>query len=49
MNWLALDIGGANIKAADGQGFAHIEPFPLWQKHQQLAETLRILIAGAPP
>ena len=22
MNWLALDIGGANVKTADGRGFA---------------------------
>lgn len=48
MNWLALDIGGANIKAADGQGFAISEPFPLWQRPRHLAEMLRTVIAGSP-
>ncbi len=47
--WLALDIGGANIKCADGLGYAHSEPFPLWRAHQQLATRLRGIIAAAPP
>lgn len=48
MKWLALDIGGANLKAADGDGFAVTEAFPLWQKPEQLAEALRTLIALVP-
>jgi probable H4MPT-linked C1 transfer pathway protein len=48
MSWLGLDIGGANIKVADGKGFAVSSAFPLWQRPQQLAEVLRRLIAGAP-
>jgi probable H4MPT-linked C1 transfer pathway protein len=48
MNWLALDIGGANIKVADGKEFAVSSVFPLWQRPQQLTEVLRRLIAGAP-
>lgn len=48
MSWLGLDIGGANIKVADGNGFAVSSAFPLWQRPQQLAELLRRLIAGAP-
>src|SRR5437660_44533 len=48
MSWLGLDIGGANIKVADGNGFAVSSAFPLWQRPQQLAEVLRRLIAGAP-
>jgi probable H4MPT-linked C1 transfer pathway protein len=48
MNWLALDIGGANLKIGDGRGFAATLAFPLWQKPRQLAEALRTLIAGAP-
>ncbi len=48
MPWLALDIGGANIKVADGKGFAVSSVFPLWQRPQQLTEVLRRLIAGAP-
>ena len=48
MSWLALDIGGANLKVADGKGFAVSQAFPLWQKPRQLPEALRALIAGAP-
>ncbi|MEX0586271.1 MAG: hydantoinase/oxoprolinase family protein, partial [Pirellulales bacterium] len=46
---IALDIGGANLKAADGLGFAESHSFPLWQRPGQLAEALRVLIASAPP
>ena len=48
MKWLALDIGGANLKAADGQGFAVSQPFPLWANPQQLADALRAQIALVP-
>ena len=49
MNWLALDIGGANIKISDGKGYAQSLPFPLWQKPDQLSLALKELIAQAPP
>jgi probable H4MPT-linked C1 transfer pathway protein len=45
---LALDIGGANLKAADGLGWAATVPFPLWKQPQDLAGALRGLIAQAP-
>ncbi len=48
MKWLALDVGGANLKAADGHGFAISEAFPLWQQQDELAEALRNLIAQVP-
>jgi probable H4MPT-linked C1 transfer pathway protein len=48
-NWLALDIGGANLKAADGRGYAASRHFPLWSKPDSLAQELRALIAEAPP
>ncbi|MEQ8790323.1 MAG: hydantoinase/oxoprolinase family protein [Pirellulaceae bacterium] len=48
MNWLALDIGGANLKMADGKGQAHSTPFALWQHPRQLTQELRTLIAQAP-
>ena len=48
MTWLALDIGGANIKAADGLRYCAIEPFPLWRHPQRLAEALRNVIEAAP-
>lgn len=46
---LALDIGGANLKAADGTGFAASHPFALWQRPAELATALKRLIASAPP
>lgn len=48
MNWLALDIGGANLKRADGKGFAESTSFALWKHHRQLAQELRTLIAESP-
>jgi (4-(4-[2-(gamma-L-glutamylamino)ethyl]phenoxymethyl)furan-2-yl)methanamine synthase len=48
MKWLALDIGGANLKAADGEGFAVSQPFPMWEHSRYLVDSLRGLIALAP-
>lgn len=45
---LALDIGGANLKAADGLGYAVSRFFPLWQKPHDLAEAVASLAADAP-
>lgn len=49
MTHLAIDIGGANLKAADGLGYAASTPFPLWQQPTRLAAALREVIAAAPP
>jgi probable H4MPT-linked C1 transfer pathway protein len=49
MDLLAFDIGGANIKAADGSGYVASYPFPLWRESGQLSEQLRRVIASAPP
>jgi probable H4MPT-linked C1 transfer pathway protein len=47
MNWVGLDIGGANIKIA-GVGMEAVEiPFPMWTKYQTLPDYLRRLLAGA--
>jgi probable H4MPT-linked C1 transfer pathway protein len=48
MNWLALDIGGANLKMANGKGLAHSTPFELWREPGQLTHELRTLIAQVP-
>ena len=48
MKWLALDIGGANLKAADGQGFAMSQAFSLWEKPEQLTDALRSIMAQVP-
>jgi len=45
---LALDIGGANLKAADGLGFAASRFFPLWQQPGELPAALARLMAAAP-
>lgn len=48
MAWLALDIGGANIKVADGRGFGASYPFPLWKQLRDLENELRRVISEAP-
>ncbi|MFM8703073.1 MAG: hypothetical protein ACKOHG_04270, partial [Planctomycetia bacterium] len=46
---LAFDVGGANIKAADGRGWVHSEPFPLWLRREELPMTLaRIMLPRRP-
>ena len=48
MTWLALDIGGANLKAADGLGWARSVPFDLSGRRRNLAGDLQALIEAAP-
>ncbi|BBO33203.1 hydantoinase/oxoprolinase family protein [Lacipirellula parvula] len=48
MSWLAIDIGGANLKAADGRGYADSRPFAIWRQPERLALELRELLAAAP-
>ncbi|MCI0359844.1 MAG: hypothetical protein L0211_15310 [Planctomycetaceae bacterium] len=49
MNWLALDIGGANLKVADGTDYAQSYVFPLWRERDKLAQQIRTAIFEAPP
>jgi len=46
---VALDIGGANLKAADGLGWATSVPFPLWQRWRELPAALTSLVAARQP
>jgi probable H4MPT-linked C1 transfer pathway protein len=46
---LAIDVGGANLKVADGRGFAHSSGFALWKSPERLAAALTELIAHTPP
>jgi len=46
---LAFDIGGANIKAADGIGWVHSEPFELWRRRSELPATLARIIGPRRP
>lgn len=41
---VALDIGGANLKAADGRGWCHAEPFAMWREHHRLAAAVRRML-----
>jgi len=46
---LAFDVGGANVKAADGAGFVHSEPFELWRRRGDLAAVLARIAATRRP
>jgi (4-(4-[2-(gamma-L-glutamylamino)ethyl]phenoxymethyl)furan-2-yl)methanamine synthase len=48
MTWLALDIGGANLKAADGLGWTGSRPFALWREPEKLSAALADLLGSAP-
>jgi hypothetical protein len=48
MNWLAFDIGGANLKMADGKGYAVNKSFAMWKEFKRLPSELRRMIAEAP-
>ena len=48
MSSLALDIGGANLKAADGLGWARSVPFSLSSEPERLAAALGEFIGSAP-
>lgn len=46
---LALDIGGANIKAADGAGWSASEPFAMWREPHRLIDAVASIISGRMP
>jgi probable H4MPT-linked C1 transfer pathway protein len=46
--WIGLDIGGANLKAADGRGWCRSTPFALWREHLRLSAALAELLRIAP-
>ena len=47
--WLALDVGGANVKAAHEAGDAISIAFELWKRPQDLHEVLKSIIRMLPP
>lgn len=49
MNWLALDVGGANLKVAAARGYVASHAFALWRRPAELPVRLRRLIDEAPP
>lgn len=42
---IGLDIGGANLKASDGEHLSVSVPFPLWKQSDQLEAALRTLLS----
>jgi len=46
---LAFDVGGANIKAADGLGWIHSEVFELWRQPRDLPATLARIVRESSP
>lgn len=42
---LALDIGGANLKASDGRAFCASRSFPLWKRPGDLPDAIERLLA----
>jgi probable H4MPT-linked C1 transfer pathway protein len=47
--WVALDIGGANIKIAHGGGRALTVPFEVWKRPDELGRAIAAAIATLPP
>lgn len=45
---LALDVGGANLKIADGRGYAASQAFPLWREPERLSGQIASLLRAAP-
>lgn len=45
-SWIALDIGGANLKIADGRRFARVVPFELWHRSDELKKTLATILGA---
>ena len=45
---LGLDIGGANIKAADAVGRAINRPFAIWRHHERLAAEISTILEEFP-
>ncbi len=49
MRVLGLDVGGANIKAADGRGWAASWPFALWRHPDELPARLSAILTKSGP
>jgi len=45
-NWLGLDVGGASVKLADGQGWGRKVPLALWRESARLREVVQTLLGG---
>jgi len=48
MGIVGLDIGGANIKAADEQGHTNSRPFAIWRHPERLSEQVQAILQNYP-
>jgi len=48
LRWIGIDIGGANLKAANASEWTHRMPFPIWRSPQKLPAALAELIETSP-
>ncbi len=46
--WIALDVGGANIKVAHGSGPARTVPFEVWKRPDELGRAIALAVASLP-
>ncbi len=46
MRVIGLDIGGANLKASDGEGRSDSQPFAMWERAGELGGVLRTVLAS---
>lgn len=49
MSLLAIDVGGAGLKASNGEQFSHSQAFPLWKNRDGLAHALTAIVDAGPP
>jgi (4-(4-[2-(gamma-L-glutamylamino)ethyl]phenoxymethyl)furan-2-yl)methanamine synthase len=49
LEWIGLDIGGANIKAAHREGPALAIPFEVWKRPDELSRALAAVAGTLPP
>jgi probable H4MPT-linked C1 transfer pathway protein len=47
-SWIALDVGGANIKVAHTKGPARTVPFEVWKRPDDLAQAIASIVATLP-
>jgi probable H4MPT-linked C1 transfer pathway protein len=47
--WVALDVGGANIKVAHEGGQGRTVPFEVWKRPDELGRTISAAVATLPP
>ncbi|MCH7688057.1 MAG: H4MPT-linked C1 transfer pathway protein [Planctomycetes bacterium] len=48
MHWIGLDVGGANLKAADCDGIALTRSFPVWKEPERLTTVLGEILSAFP-